>query len=79
MLRLAASHAARVGEDVAYAVYRMSGTTGIFEGHPIAHYLHDALIVPQHAFLADGTFQSVGQVLFGLTPPPVFPEREFQS
>lgn len=73
MLRLAASHAARVGEDVAYAVYRMSGTTGIFEGHPIAHYLHDALIVPQHAFLADGTFQSVGQVLFGLTPPPGFP------
>lgn len=73
MLRLAASHAARVGEDVTYAVYRMSGTSGIFESHPVAHYLRDALIVPQHAFLADGTFQSVGKVLFGLTPPPGFP------
>ncbi len=73
MLRLAASHAARAGYDVTYAVYRMSGTHGIWEGGAVAHMLHDAMIVPQHAFLADGTFQSVGQVLFGLTPPPGFP------
>lgn len=73
MLRLASSNAARAGYEVAYAVYRMSGTTGIFTNHPVAHYLHDALIVPQHAFLADGTFQSVGQVLFGKTPPAGFP------
>ena len=73
LLRLGASHAARAGSDVASAVYRMSGTTGIFEGHPVAHYMHDAMIVPQHAFLADGTFESAGKVFFGLTPPPGFP------
>ncbi|MBB4614033.1 acyl-CoA dehydrogenase family protein [Novosphingobium taihuense] len=73
LLRLGASHAARAGSDVAGAVYRMSGTTGIFEGHPVAHYMHDAMIVPQHAFLADGTFESAGKVFFGLTPPPGFP------
>jgi len=73
ILRLAASHAARAGHDVAYAVYRMSGTHGIWEGGAVSHFLHDALIVPQHAFLADGTFQSAGQVLFGLTPPAGFP------
>lgn len=73
MVRLGASHAARAGSDVASAVYRMSGTTGIFEGHPVAHYMHDAMIVPQHAFLADGTFESAGKVLFGQSPPPGFP------
>lgn len=73
LVRLGASHAARAGSDVATAVYRMSGTTGIFAGHPVAHYMHDAMIVPQHAFLADGTFESAGKVLFGLTPPPGFP------
>ncbi|ABP64668.1 Acyl-CoA dehydrogenase, type 2, C-terminal domain (plasmid) [Novosphingobium aromaticivorans DSM 12444] len=73
LLRLAASHAARAGSDVATAVYRMSGTTGIFAGHPVAHYMHDAMIVPQHAFLADGTFESAGKVLFGLPSPAGFP------
>ena len=73
MLRLAASHAARAGHDVAYAVYRMSGTQGIWANSAVAHFLNDAMIVPQHAFLADGTFQSVGKVFFGLTPPAGFP------
>jgi len=73
LLRLSSSHAAKVGADVAHSAYRMSGTTGVFTGHSIAQRFQDALIVPQHAFLSEGTWQSAGRVLLGLPTPPGFP------
>lgn len=73
LLRLASSNAARVGTDVTQAVFRLSGTTGIAADHPIARHLHDAAVVPQHAFLSDGTWQNAGKVLLGLDSPPGFP------
>jgi indole-3-acetate monooxygenase len=73
LLRLSSSHAAKVGMEVAQAAYRISGTTGIFTAHSIAHRFQDALIVPQHAFLSEGTWQSAGRVLLGLDAPTGFP------
>ncbi|HWL46738.1 MAG TPA: acyl-CoA dehydrogenase family protein [Sphingomonadaceae bacterium] len=73
LLRLASTNAARVGADVAQSVYRLSGTTGIARTHPIARYMHDAIIVPQHAFLSEGTWQNAGRVLLGLDSAPGFP------
>jgi alkylation response protein AidB-like acyl-CoA dehydrogenase len=73
LLRLASSHAAKVSADTAQVAYRLSGTTGIFTGHSIAQRFQDALIVPQHAFLSEGTWQSAGRVLLGLDTPPGFP------
>lgn len=73
LLRLASTHAARAGADVTQAVYRMSGTTGITATHPIGRFMQDASIVPQHAFLADGTWQNAGAVLLGLESAPGFP------
>ncbi len=73
LLRLSSSHAARVGMEVAQTAYRLSGTTGIFTEHSIAQRFQDALVVPQHAFLSEGTWQSAGRVLLGLDAPPGFP------
>ena len=73
LLRLASTHAARTAADVASAAYRMSGTTGIFSSHRIARCLQDALVVPQHAFMSEGTWQNAGRVLLGLDAPPGFP------
>ena len=73
LLRLAASHAAKTGADVAQTAYRLSGTTGIFTAHSIAQRFQDAIIVPQHAFLSEGTWQSAGRILLGLDAPPGFP------
>jgi len=73
LLRLSASHAARVGADVAQTAYRVSGTTGIFTAHPIARHFQDALVVPQHTFLSDGTWQSAGRILLGFEATPAFP------
>ena len=73
LLRLASTNAARVGADVAQAIYRLSGTTGIARTHMIARHMQDAMIVPQHAFLSDGTWQNAGRVLLGLESAPGFP------
>lgn len=73
LIRLASSHAARAGADVAVAIYRLSGTDGIFTSNPVARYMQDAMIVPQHAFLSEGTWQSAGRIMLGFEPAPGFP------
>ena len=73
MLRLASTHAARAGADVAGSAYRMCGTDGIFTGNLVAQCFQDASVVPQHAFLAEGTWQAAGRALLGLPLAPGFP------
>lgn len=73
MLRLSASHAARVSADVCSDVYRITGTTGIYSDNEIGRKMQDALVVPQHAFLSEGTYTSAGRCLLGLQPFPGFP------
>lgn len=73
LLRLSATHAAQAGADVAHSAYKLSGTTGIFRDHPIARRFQDALIVPQHAFLSEGTWQQAGRVFLGMPVGPGFP------
>lgn len=73
LLRLASTNAAHVAAEVCRTVYRLSGTTGIAADHPISRYLHDSMIVPQHAFLSDGTWQNAGKILLGLDAAPGFP------
>jgi alkylation response protein AidB-like acyl-CoA dehydrogenase len=73
LLRLSATHAAQAGADAAHTAYRLSGTTGIFRDHPIARRFQDALIVPQHAFLSEGTWQQAGRVLLGMQAAAGFP------
>ena len=72
-VRLAASHAARTGAEVCLSVYRMMGTDGIFADSDVGRYLQDALIVPQHAFLSEGTYENAGKSLLGLETGPGYP------
>ncbi|MDA0915211.1 MAG: acyl-CoA dehydrogenase family protein [Proteobacteria bacterium] len=73
LLRLASTQAAKTGADVARRAFELAGTTGIFTGHPLQRYLNDALVVAQHAFMNDGTWQSGGQALLGMQTPPGYP------
>ncbi|KQX18670.1 MULTISPECIES: acyl-CoA dehydrogenase family protein [unclassified Sphingomonas] len=73
LLRLASTNAARVAADITLDIYRIGGTTGVFADHWIARLMQDAQIIPQHAFLADTTWQNAGKVLLGLESPPGFP------
>ena len=72
-LRIASTHIAKTGADVTRRAFEMAGTTGIFNSHPLSRLLLDALVVAQHAFMNDGTWQAGGAVLLGKTPPPGYP------
>lgn len=73
MLRLASSNAARIGADVCTDMYRITGTTGIFSDSVIGRKMQDAMVIPQHAFLSEGTFTSAGRCILGLDPLPGYP------
>lgn len=73
MIRIACTNAARVGADVTRRAFEMSGTTGIFKSHPLSRHVQDAMVVAQHAFMNDGTWQSGGSVLLGNGAPPGYP------
>jgi alkylation response protein AidB-like acyl-CoA dehydrogenase len=70
MLRLSATHAARVGADVARRAQMLSGMTGVYESSPLAQQVRDAQMVTQHAFMGDITYQNAGAMRFGLSPLP---------
>lgn len=73
LLRIACTHIARTGADVARRAFELSGTTGIFNSHPLSRLLLDALVVGQHAFMNDSTWQSGGGMLVGKAAPPGYP------
>lgn len=73
IIRLASTQAARTGADVTSSMYRLSGTDGIFTANPIARFMQDAMVVPQHAFLSDSTWQSAGRIMLGFDAAPGYP------
>ena len=79
LLRPAATHAARVGAEVARTVYRIPGTVGMFTDSRIAQCLRDAIVIPQHLLLAEGTWEQAGQVLLGRPATAGFPWQSRQS
>ncbi|MEM7542287.1 MAG: acyl-CoA dehydrogenase family protein [Pseudomonadota bacterium] len=62
-LRLSSSHCARVGAEVTRACFEITGTLGIFNDNPLSYAVPDAMVVAQHAFLAEGSFTNAGKVL----------------
>lgn len=70
MLRLSASHAARVSARVARQAQMLSGMSGIYEASPLSACVRDAEVVTQHAFLGDITYQNAGAMFFGGAPLP---------
>jgi len=72
LLRLAATHAARTAAEVTQAVYRISGTVGMFTDSRIARCLRDAIVIPQHVLLSEGTWEQAGHVLLGRALPAGF-------
>lgn len=73
MLRLSASNAARTGAEIVQHCYRIAGMGVISKDNPMQRYLRDAMVVTQHAAVADLTFESAGRVLVGLEAPRGYP------
>ena len=72
-MRLAAINAAQTGARVVESIFKLAGTSGIYNVHPLSRQLCDALVVGQHAFLSPGNYQTAGRVLMGGEGPPGFP------
>jgi alkylation response protein AidB-like acyl-CoA dehydrogenase len=70
MLRLSSTHAARTGAEVTRAIQMLTGMTGIYDASPLSQQMRDSLVLTQHAFMGDITFQNAGAMLFGKPPLP---------
>jgi len=70
MLRLSSTHATRAGAEVTRAIQMLTGMTGIQEASPLSMQVRDSLVVTQHAFMGDITFQNAGAMLLGRKPLP---------
>ena len=70
MLRLSATHATRASSEVTRSVQMLAGMTGIYESCPLSSQVRDSLVITQHAFMGEITYQNAGAMLFGLSPLP---------
>ena len=70
MLRLSSTHAVRTGAEVSRSMQMLTGMTGIYERSPLSTQVRDSLVVTQHAFMGDITYQNAGAMLFGQKPLP---------
>jgi alkylation response protein AidB-like acyl-CoA dehydrogenase len=73
LIRLSATHAAHQAAEATRIAYTLSGTAGIYLDHPLSRYLRDALVVPQHAFLNQGTYENAGRVMLTRESQPGYP------
>lgn len=70
LLRLSSTHATRTSAEVTRSVQMLAGMTSIYESCPLATQVRDSLVITQHAFMGDITYQNAGAMLFGLKPLP---------
>jgi len=70
MLRLSSTHATRTGAEVTRGVQMLAGMTGIQRNCALSTQVQDSLVITQHAFMGDITYQNAGAMLFGLKPLP---------
>ncbi len=65
-LRLAATHAATVGAEVALNAYRLGGGSAIYDRSPLQRRFRDANVATAHMLVAPSTWELTGRLLLGL-------------
>jgi alkylation response protein AidB-like acyl-CoA dehydrogenase len=70
LLRLSSTHATRTAAEVTRSAQMLTGMTGIYESSPLSTQVRDSLVVTQHAFMGDITYQNAGAIFFGQKPQP---------
>ncbi len=63
--RLAILHGVDVGVEAVDTVYRLSGTTGIFAGHPIQRHFQDVNVLSQQIVGRWSYYETIGKALLG--------------
>lgn len=65
-IRLAATHAAAVGADVADVAFTLAGGTAVYDTSPLGRCLRDAHVVTQHIQTAPKLNETIGRLLLGI-------------
>lgn len=73
LLRLSATHAAHTCAEVVAMAYRLAGTAAIFDENRLQWILRDSMVVTQHAFLGEATYDSAGALFAGIAPTTPYP------
>ena len=73
LLRLSATHAAQVGAEVVMQAYQMAGVAAIYRENRLQRLVRDSIVVTQHAFLGEGTYDASGALFAGVPPVTPFP------
>lgn len=63
LLRLAASHAARVCVEAVYLMYTAGGTAALYENNPLQRFHRDILAAQQHGMVAFHSYVGLGKAL----------------
>jgi alkylation response protein AidB-like acyl-CoA dehydrogenase len=67
-VRIASLTAAENSVAAADLLYRLAGTTAIFQSSPLERCWRDVHAAAQHLAVQDGRWETAGRVLFGLDP-----------
>ncbi|ABE33679.1 hypothetical protein DR64_4640 [Paraburkholderia xenovorans LB400] len=73
LLRLSATHAAQIGAEVVMQAYQMAGIAAIYRESRLQRLVRDSIVVTQHAFLGEGTYDASGALFAGVPPVTPFP------
>ena len=66
LLRLSASHAAKVAAGVTETMYKAAGGAAVYRTSPLQRTFRDAHVALQHAMVASRTFEVTGRLRLGL-------------
>ncbi|WP_354339689.1 acyl-CoA dehydrogenase family protein [Pseudomonas kilonensis] len=73
LLRLSATHAAHTCAEVVMKAYRLAGTAAIFKENRLQWIVRDSMVVTQHAFLGEATYDGAGALFAGIEPTMPYP------
>ncbi len=73
LLRLSATHAAHTCAEVVMKAYRLAGTAAIFKENRLQWIVRDSMVVTQHAFLGESTYDGAGALFAGIEPTMPYP------
>ena len=73
LLRLSATHAAHTCAHIVMQAYKMAGVGAIYRESRMQRLVRDSIVVTQHAFLGEGTYDASGAVFVGIPPVTPYP------
>ncbi|MBB5443048.1 MULTISPECIES: acyl-CoA dehydrogenase family protein [unclassified Paraburkholderia] len=73
LLRLSATHAAHTCAEVVMQAYKMAGIGAIYRESRMQRMVRDSIVVTQHAFLGEGSYDASGALFVGIPPVTPYP------